>query len=164
MIGEPGSGKTPTMTLVLKGLHLAQFCISTQQSIEKVEERASYISGCKTMEGMCDELASTTNKSMLLTHDEFSTLYSSAGKYAAGSSSCANDKSQMLTLASAGQLVIGTKSGGRQVLEAECYNLCITSGCQPSVFRNLMVNPANIADGTLYRYIPLYGTANHCPD
>ncbi|KAJ9533687.1 hypothetical protein QJQ45_026744 [Haematococcus lacustris] len=27
-----------------------------------------------------------------------------------------------------------------------------------------MVNPANIADGTLYRYIPLYGTANHSPD
>ncbi|KAJ9522066.1 hypothetical protein QJQ45_005115 [Haematococcus lacustris] len=27
-----------------------------------------------------------------------------------------------------------------------------------------MVNPANIADGTLYRYIPLYGTANHSSD
>ncbi|GFH25985.1 hypothetical protein HaLaN_24047, partial [Haematococcus lacustris] len=105
MIGEPGSG--PPSCAVL------HFNPAVRRKGRRTSELHFGLLQ-KTMEGMCDELASTTNKSMLLTHDEFSTLYSSAGKYAAGSSSCANDKSQMLTLASAGQLVIGTKSGGRQ--------------------------------------------------
>ncbi|GFH14241.1 protein of unknown function (DUF3987) [Haematococcus lacustris] len=111
----PGSGKTPAMSLVMKSLSLVQHGIAKGQEIAGVPElrRVSFLSGT----GLLDELFHSTSRSHLLAADELATFVNNLGRYGSTPAAASGDHATMLSVASGARMVLGTKGGGRQVLE-----------------------------------------------
>ncbi|KAL6749233.1 hypothetical protein V8C86DRAFT_1045021 [Haematococcus lacustris] len=151
----PGSGKTPAMAFVVKSMSLLQHGIASGQEMAGVPEprRATFLAGTKTTEGLLDELYHSTTRSLLLMADELTTLINSFGRYGTTPAAASGDQSTMLSVASGARMVLGTKGGGKQVLEEGGYNMCILAGSQVPVMQGAIFNQSAFANGMAFRFL-----------
>ncbi len=57
----------------------------------------------------------------------------------------------MLTMASAGRIMIGTKKDGKQVLSSKSYNVVFMGGLQPGRAKEVLLSSANLINGLTFR-------------